>query len=47
MLNIPLECTVPAALPEQPINQFSKTDNSKQELRAYCPNLYTVPETVT
>ena len=35
------------ALPQLPINQFKSVQkNRQQELRAYCQNMYTVPDKI-
>ena len=39
-----IECAVYVPLPKWSINQFKPVQQSRQQaLRAYCPNIYTVP----
>ena len=41
---VEIKCTVYVALSKQPLNQFKLDQKSRQQaLRAYCPNIYTVP----
>ena len=39
-----IKCTIHLAMPKRPINQFEMNQQSRQlALRAFCPNIYTVP----
>ena len=44
LVSAEFKCTVHVVLPKWPINQFKPVQQSRQQvLRAYCPNIYTMP----